>query len=1539
MSNIEDHVRDRDIAIIGMAGRFPKAMNLDTFWQNLQQGVEGMTVLSDEELLAAGNPHADINDPQYVKASMELDGVELFDADFFGYTPREAEIMDPQQRLFLEYAWEALEHAGYNPYVYDGLIGVYAGVAWNTYLLSNLTQRRDLFGAADIFQVFITSDKDFMPTRVSYKLNLKGPSIIIQTSCSTSLVALHTACLNLLAYECDMALVGGVTVKVPQKSGYLYQEGGLASPDGHCRAFDAKGRGTIFGSGIGMVVLKRLSEALDDGDTIHAVIKGSAINNDGSLKVSYTAPSVEGQAEVIAAAQSVAEVDIETIQYVEAHGTGTELGDPIEVAALTKVFRESTDKKQFCALGSVKSNVGHLDAAAGIAGLLKTVLSLKHRQLPPSLHFEEPNPKIDFDNSPFYVNAALSEWNTNGAPRRAGISSFGVGGTNAHVIVEEAPTRTPTTLSRPWQVLLLSARSDAALAQATTNLAHHFEQHPEESLADAAYTLATGRVVFRHRRAVICQNTVDALSALQNLDTSYVISGVDTQEPRHQPIVFMFPGQGAQYAGMAADLYNTEIGFRDLFDYCATFLVPYLDMDLRTYVFGDEQNSEVSITDTLLAQPALFVIEYALAQWWMSWGIQPHAIIGHSIGEYVAACLAGVFTLEDALKLVAARARLMQQLPRGAMLAVGLAESDIQPLLIEGLSLAAINEPTRCVVAGTVEAINQLEVALAEQQINTQRLHTSHAFHSAMMDPIIDAFAQEVRACKLQKPQLRYISNLTGTWITDENAVDPHYWTQHLRQTVRFADGLTEITKDQYHILLEVGPGRSLGSFARKQSGQSLVLGSLRHPNDTISDVAFLLHTLSQLWVAGVPLVWTDRYRDERRQRIPLPTYPFERQRYWIDPNIHQQVYQHQPERVSKHNESEGWFYVPSWKRSTVQSTSTEPYQRWLIWCDSEGFGTRLAQRLTTIGHEVIVVFAGDHFEANSNMRYTVNPFQRVDYTTLFNDLSARGKLPDQVIHLWSVSSTSFDVLDSTRFDEIQSRGSISVLSLAQAITEYQHDSSIRMTILSTHLHRIAGESVLDPAKAPLLGICTVIPQEYPQINCQSVDVVLPPPESRMESRLIDLLVTDLQAPSNDRILAYRDQQRWVQSVEPYHLQKAPSPATILRQQGVYIITGVCSVIGLTLATYLAQTWQAHLILIDDFTDATISSDTDSTTSYRSQLHELEAYGAQIFVADTNLTDKDQLGELVSQAISQFGSIDGVIHAATCPESQVFCPINATNASIWQRHIEPKVHGLLVLQQVLNNQNPRFFLLVSSLATMLGGLGYAAYSAANAFLDAFAQQQNLLDRAVWMSVNWDAWRPEHSEHEFTLPNELNQFALTTTEGVETFRRIMDNSQEPRIMVSTGNLLTRLEQWVHHPTIHRLNEIPLSEADNPLYPRPKLVTPYVAPTTDMEQTIATIWQRMLGIESIGIHDNFFDLGGDSFIAIQLASRLKQALKIDIAVISLYECRTISNLSKSIIQEQESAHHQNQQLAERKAKVAQRKAYHRKKRAGQVHEKQN
>ncbi|QQS42022.1 MAG: amino acid adenylation domain-containing protein [Acidobacteriota bacterium] len=881
------------IAIIGMAGRFPGAGDVGAFWENLVAGEESISRFTEGELECSyARKHSLGKNPDYVLARPIVEDADLFAASFFGITPKDAELMDPQHRIFLECCWQAFEDAGYDPEECGGIVGVFGGQSLNTYLLSNLASDRDfitaLVGQYQVggYNVVLGNDKDYLATRVSYKLNLSGPSVTVQSACSTSLVAVVQACQSLLTYQSDLALAGGVSITFPQKRGYLYQEGGMVSSDGHCRAFDAKADGTVFGSGAGVVLLKRLDEAVADGDHIYAVIKGSAINNDGSQKVGYTAPSVDRQAEVIAAAQEFAGIDPRTVGYVETHGTGTPLGDPIEFAALTKAFRRSTVDEGFCGIGSVKTNVGHLEIASGVTGLIKAALALNREVIPPTLHYTTPNPDLHLEGSPFFVVDKLTPWNKGESPRRAGVSSFGVGGTNAHVVLEEAP-EIETSRSRPGQLLVLSAKSEDALEAAAANLRDFLGKEVKPDLADLAYTLKTGRRRFEYRRAYVCSGIDDAVEALDPANSKRSISGRGGASSPN--VVFVFPGQGTQKVNMGRGLYESEPVFRSEVDRCSEILLPHLGFDLREVLYPSNESVEEAsarLDRTSVTQPAIFVIEYALAKLWQSWGVEPNAMIGHSVGEYAAACLAGVFSLEDALALLAARGRLTEELPGGSMLAVRLSDKELREYLSEGVSIASVNAPKLCVASGPDNKIAELRSKLEQDSVAARLLNTSHAFHSAMIDPILPKFVDLFEGIGLKAPEKRYVSTLTGTWVKAGEATDPEYWARHFREPVLFAAGAQELLEDPDAIFLEVGAGQTLSRLLRQMSGSSgqQVVGSLSDEGSPDSDGEALLNAVGRLWVEGVDIDWEGYYGNERRAKVSLPTYPFERESYWVEP-------------------------------------------------------------------------------------------------------------------------------------------------------------------------------------------------------------------------------------------------------------------------------------------------------------------------------------------------------------------------------------------------------------------------------------------------------------------------------------------------------------------------------------------------------------------------------------------------------------------------------------------------------------------------------
>ncbi|MEH2112706.1 MAG: beta-ketoacyl synthase N-terminal-like domain-containing protein [Nostoc sp.] len=1491
---IEEEIANLDIAIVGISGRFPSANNIDAFWYNLQNGVESISFLSNHELVDLNIEEEILNDPNYVKAAPILDNIEYFDARFFGYSPKEAEIIDPQHRLFMESAWEALENAGYDPETYNGLIGVYAGVSTNSYFFNNIYENIDLLNISNKYSL----NKDFLATNISYKLNLKGPSVGIQTYCSTSLVAIHLACKSLLDEECDIALAGGVTVLVPQKSGYFYEEDGILSPDGHCRAFDAKAQGTVFGSGLGIVVLKRLKDAIADRDYIHAVIKGSAINNDGSLKVSYTAPSVNGQAEVIVEALANAGINADDISYIETHGTGTSAGDPIEIAALTKAFRAFTQRNGFCAIGSVKPNIGHLDTAAGVASLIKTVLALKHKKIPPSLNFEVPNPEIDFANSPFYVNTKLTDWKTNNTPRRAGVSSLGFGGTNAHIILGEAPEIKYFDDSRPWQLLLLSAKTDSALKTATTNLVDYLKQYPEINLANVAHTLKVGRRAFNHRRILVCKSVKDAVKVLETQEQERIFTVC--QEHREQPVIFMFSGQGSQYVNMGRELYEIEPTYKKYVDICAEVLQPHLNLDIRHILFPKAEEIAAAtqqLQQTAFTQSALFVTEYALAQLLMSWGVHPQAMIGHSIGEYVAAAIAGVFSLEDALAVVAKRGKLMQQLPPGSMLAIPLSASNVQLLLdVEtlpknSLEIAVINSPSSCVVSGTTGAIATLQKQLISQGIEYRLLHTSHGFHSVMMEPILEEFVELLKKVKLHPPRIRFISNVTGSWITDVQATNPTYWSQHLRQTVRFSDGISQLLKQFEGIFLEVGPGRTLSTLTTQhldKNAKQQVLTSLRHVKEQVLDVSFLLQTLGRLWLFGVEIDWSGFYTHEQRHRLPLPTYPFERERYWIDPKSSSASLNKKPATLDRKQDIADWFYIPSWKRSLLFRTSSAQIEtvqeEWLFFVDEYGVGEKLINLLKNQGKNVITIKPGEYFGQLSVGTYTINPHRREDYDTLFQELITSGKNIQNIAYLWSVNE--LENRQSREYLEFSS-----LLFLTQSLGRLRiSNNHLQLLVISNNTQEVNGNEKLEAKKAAILGLCKVIPQEYPNINCRCIDVDLKNRQNTdnresYDNIIIDQLLSELTAVSSDLVVAYRDSYRWVQTFEPIRLESTVQEKIPLKKQAVYLFPGGLESIEVVIAEYLATTLQAKLIFIEnlDFPEKDNFSYWLETHTQQDEVSckiqnflALEKSATQVLVIRVDTTDDKQIHQSLS--FNNLGQINGVIYSGGINRENLFCSIPEIDNIESKELFNFQLNQITILEKILQNINLDFCIIFSSLSSILGGFGLGLYSAANHFIDTFTNRHNQNSSLPWYIINWDKLQIDTAQDQKILEQISGaDSTINSKEIVEVFKRIFTLEKGTQIVVSTVDIKSRNDYLLNLGSLadsKSFNQLELSSR----YSRPNLSNAYVAPSNEFEKQITVIWQEVLRLTEVGIYDNFYELGGDSLIATQLVSRLRSKFPV-------------------------------------------------------------
>ncbi|HEU0012877.1 MAG TPA: beta-ketoacyl synthase N-terminal-like domain-containing protein [Longimicrobium sp.] len=1477
-----------EVAVIGMSGRFPGADDLDAFWRNLRDGVESIRFFSADELAAAGTPRDLLASPDFVPAFGALRDVETFDAGFFGYSPREAEALEPAHRLFLECCWEALENAGHDPGRIAGSAGVFAGAGTPYYTEEHIRPNPQLYGTVGEFQLTLGSGKDFLATRVAYKLDLRGPAMSVQTGCSTALVAVHLAAQSLLARETDVALAGGTNVVVPNATGYLYAPGGISSPDGHCRAFDAEAAGTNGGSGVGVVVLKRLEDALRDGDTIRAIVKGSAVNNDGSLKVAYTAPSVEGQAAVIREALEVADVHPESIRFVEGHGSGTDLGDPIEIAALTQAYRSWTDRKQFAAVGSVKTNVGHLDTAAGIAGFIKTVLALENRELPPTVHLRTPSPKIDWASSPFYASGQREAWERDGTPRRAGVSSFGIGGTNAHVVLEEAPALQPSQPRRGTQLVVLSARSPDALEAATDRLAAHLRAYPEQSPVDVAHTLQVGRRAFPFRRTLVLRDGEDAAALLEARHPERIASAA--VEDGHRAVAFMFPGVGEQYPQMARGLYDTEPAFRAEVDRCAELLRPRLGLDIREVIFPGDAPSQSpdagkidlramlargsSVPDpaaerlnrTELAQPAVFVVEYALAKLWMSWGIQPDAVIGHSLGEYAAACIAGIVSLEDALALVAERARLIGALPGGAMLAVPLSPEAAAPFLAPGAAIATVNAPELCVAAGPEEAVEATRIALEQAGHVARKLAATHAFHSPMMDDAVRPIAQLVGAMRLSAPRIRMASNVTGTWITPEQATDPRYWARHTREPVRFDHGIAEVLGGAGRVLLEVGPGQTLSTFVRQRGGEAAqvpIVPSVRYPYDRTPDASFLLGALGALWRAGVTPDWQAFHDGERLRRVPLPTYPWERQRYWVDrpaPGAASPAVT----RGGRTPDPAGWLYVPTWRRTPAPRPALSS-DRVLVFGGDDALSAGVIRSLRALGRDVVEVRPGDAFRDGGDA-FTARPASREDHRRVVDALAERQALPATVLHLWGIGSAE------------AARGAVGVLVLAEALGRHPEHAATLVAATSGTAEVTGGEEV-DAAKAAIGGALAVAAREYPSVACRLVDV---PGDGG--AGLAPRLAAEAAAGEGDRV-ALRGRHRWVRGFEG--VRPAETPAPVLREGGVYLFIGGLRGRNELLATHLARRWGARLAVVDPSLPhrggwepvlrARLSE--DPLRRQIEQVQALEAEGAEILTLQVQPAEPRQMQDALREIEDRFGALHGVVFSPLAHEPGDRAAVAEARVAPWERRMGHLLDELRGVEAALEGRALDFVVVESSLTPELGGVGLVDVAAAHAATDAFAARTAESD-APWTAAAWDRWYAEGE-----VPG---GYGMAEDEAAAAFEHLLTLAGEPHVLLSTGDVEHR----------RREAAAPAEAAAVGSYARPQLATEYHAPTNEVEESVSTMWEELLGISPIGIHDDFFALGGHSLLATQIISRCRDLFALELPLKAIFEAPTIARFAELV-----------------------------------------
>ncbi|WP_050514525.1 type I polyketide synthase [Streptomyces rimosus] len=1495
---------DGRIAVVGMAGRFPGAGSPDELWDLLETGAEAVSRFTPEELRASGVPEADTAAPGYVPAKGILPDIAGFDSQLFGYNALEASVIDPQQRIFLECAWAALEDAGCDPDRAAGPVAVYAGSLLSTYLIHQLLPRTDLRAKLGVPLLFQGNQPDQLASRAAYKLNLRGPAVSVQTACSTSLVAVHMAAQSLLTQECDLALAGGVTVTVPHRSGYLPVDGGIESPEGRCRPYGAGADGTVFGNGAGVVVLKRLSDALADGDRVHAVILGSAVNNDGAAKAGYTAPGVAGQVAVIREALSVADVSPRSIGYVEGHGTGTALGDPIEVEALTTAFRADgpgTDPAPWCALGSVKSRVGHLDTAAGITGFISAVQALRHGRIPATLHADGDTPAPALTATPFFVPDRTTAWPAGDGPRRAAVSAFGIGGTNAHVVLEEAPRTgrghgTPENTAFPV-ALPLSARTSTALDAAAERLAAHLEAHPEVPLADAARTLRTGRRRLDHRAVVLARDTTEAVTALR---TGGRHDSVRARTDRvDAPVAFLLPGQGTQRPGMAVGLYDAHPVFRAALDECAAILRPHLGQDLIGLLrSGDEKD----LRRTSLLQPAVVAIGHALARLWGHWGVRPTALLGHSLGEFTAAALSGVFELPEALRLAAARGRLMEETAAGAMLAVPLGEADAMETAARyGLDLAAVNGPAATVLSGSADAVEKARADLEARGLRPLRLPVDRAFHSALCDEAATRFAEEVAGATLRAPRVPFVSGVTGDWITAELATDPAHWARQMREPVRFGRGLDTLAAlDDGLVLVENGPGSVLTDLVRSvrsgTGGTRLAPPPLpsRGRGGPEGEPAGAALSLAGLWAHGAHVEWEPAAPGARV--TDLPGYPFEHRHHWIEPLVAAApaddsgpVDPVRQETADAVHATHVWRPAAPGDETAGQLSGRR--RTWLVLMDPDGAAQPVVDLLTARGQIVTVVQPGTAYRRVRRGVYELDPADPAQYRKLLADLRALVRTPTAVLYAWGLAPRQ----DTAAAEPDETACYFGLVRLARAMADESVVNEVRLGVLTRGAFRVTAEESPDPAAAMLSGPVQVLPEEYPNLRCSQVD--LASGDALDEPRAEAVLNAVLAAPA--RLLALRGDGLLTRTVEAVE-RPVPDPAGRVAEAGTWVITGGLGGIGRTLATRLARLPGTRLALLGRH----IPDGDDGPAA--ALLRELRASGTEALALRADVTDAGSLSGALDEVRAAFGPVHGVVHAAGVPGGGSVALRDDQDA---RAVFGPKVTGMRNLLAALRPEEARILLVCSSLATVVPTYGQADYAAANAYVAAAAEAEAAGGKRHAIAVDWDMWAEVGMASQADVPADLKAFqermlagALTPEQGARAFAALLDAPAGRAVVARSAASVT-------DGTLRLADEPAAVRPGTVALPRPDLATAYAAPRTPTEERLAEIYGEMLGIDRVGVHDDFLGLGGHSLLAAQIVARLRAEYEVDVPARAFFEGGTVAGLAE-LIEERILAELENQ-----------------------------
>jgi acyl transferase domain-containing protein/acyl carrier protein len=1434
-----------EVAIVGMACRFPGAPDWRTFWHNLCNGVESVSFFdSSADAL-----------PGFIGAAATLDKKEFFDSSFFGYTPEEAALMNPAHRAFHECVWTALEDAGYNVDTVASHTGLYAGAGddlnWKVY--STVQGARQEF---DPFALSHINSKEYLASLIAYRLNFRGSSFFIHTACSTSLVAVNAACKALLLGDVKMAVAGGVSIMTNTVKGYYHQEGMINSADGHCRAFDAASSGTISGEGAGVVVLKRLTDALKDGDHIYSVIKGSAVNSDGGDKSAFAAPGIEGQSACIRKALNISKVERNSIGYIEAHGTATRLGDAIEIEALNIAFNRDTSHR--CAIGTVKSNVGHLDAAAGVAGLIKASLCLKFGKLVPSLHYQTPNPEINFKGGPFYVNTVLTDWNRSGDyPLRAGVSSFGIGGTNAHVILEEPPVTDPDIAVEDTNVVLLSAKTPAALLRYANQLEQFVQDADTLSLSNLSYTLLTGRKYFKYRKALVFTAKEELIALLKGLP----VGELTQSSEREKPVVLMFSGAGSQYVNMGKGLYECFPVFREEMDRGFQALFQLTGVDYSRIFYPDNEDSRL-INEMLHTQPAIFLFGVSLARLIISQGIQPAMMIGHSIGEYISAYLSGVFSYDDALKLVVARGRLMDSIGGGMMVSVSLSESECQQYLNNTVALAAVNSPGQVVLSGSLTAMTDLMLQLDKDEVVYVKLYASKAGHSDMIEQIMPAYRAILHEVAFSSPRVPFVSNLTGKVIEPSEAVSVDYWVSHMRHTVRFSEGIDLLLKHPAAFtFIEVGAGHSLSTLLRQhtaQRGKISVFSLVRHPKEDEEDFRYFLSNLGRIWESGQPVDLNGLHKEKHSKRISIPTYSFEQIPYPVEVDPFRELGSGAGLFSRKGGNPADYFYRIQWKTSFWLPVGEPDFkdEHVLVFMQDTPHDTRLVQSLEDIGALCIRIEHGPRFMKTDTRHYILNPTSESDYETLFAALRSDGFHPRHLIHTWLYSSGIED--ENYSYPAYLDLGYKSLQRIIRSFALYYPANLLNISLVADGLYRVHGNEVITPAKAAALAPVKIIPKEFENVRCRAIDI--PTVEDALSARS---LITELSAAITEVEVAIRYRQRFVKDlgkIDNIHTEHITMP---FRKDGVYLLTGANGAMAQVFASYLAENFKAALVLIGR-----------SPLDESSRRHMINA-GISFFYIEADISDYEKVHVGITAAEAQLGKIDAVLHTAGVIDKGGMIMRRSESDDI--PVFSSKIAGTEVLRAVFQNRQLDFFVLSSSLAATLAPFGEVAYVAANLYEDAVAEQMSV-DYPV-ISIQWntikDAGAAVKSVSHLSMAEQQRMLksGISSAELVDVLK-IALYLNIPTPVISTWDLRNAaMDAGTEAPELFKTGVQAVTNRE-----RPELLNEYMSATTTTEQSVIAIIENYLGINGIGVEDNLFELGMDSLKAMMLGKRIEKELGV-------------------------------------------------------------